>query len=426
MSQISPISLVATFSEMGNSSPLLENGPGGSQVILGYSPPVPVGTVEDFDDITHFKVTQCSYGSIGSAEIETAIVDQPFTDFLKSCRRQLIGVDVWITADGDPSPENDLVIKTKAFSGFVDTTNYHFDRDHLVISCRDRASLLMEDDCQARQFDQMVIWQVVAQLANDAGLDHDTNNLPSLIVQDANTSLQVGAFLRKSKGGALSTHRSSAWEFIQKMADAIGYVAFATPTGQLYFGPRVQAGLSALTFPFGGSGFNGDIRELELDHTPARNGAFHVQVSSHDPTTGATLQGTATYVNPEMAAFDGATVFNNGIVTGLAYGQVRDLVGEIQIYNFFADGLTSKALQLKAIAHAMDIQAHELVLKCTIDGANNLQVGQQVRITGTNNATVDSTTFVATGVTQEIHVPQKDQADGFQTHLAAWSTIGGA
>lgn len=418
MISVSPVGYEVQFSPLGPGENLVDNAPGGGQVILGRDAPATVGN--PYTSLaTRIKVTQCNYGSVGSAEIHTSITEQPFGDFMAECRKNLVGAVVSITADTSLVNLAGSRKTTKVFDGYVDIPEYNLAANSLVIPCRDRSSILLENDVQARQLSEQLIYQIVEELVFDAGFTTDAQL--SLISTSGPAALKYGTFIRNSR--SVVAHKVSAWQMIQRMADAIGYVAFATQDDKFYFGPRVRTDLPALQIVWGGANAQGDILgEPTVTHTTMRNGAFHVQVASHDPNSGGQSQASVTYANPQWGY--GATPV--GFQTGLTEAQARAQYGQIQVYDFYAEGLTIDALKNKALAHALDIQAHELIVKCEILGNASVEVGQAVSFINTGLPTLDSVMFFVSSVSHDIEIGQHGaKAKGFTTRLVAWQSQGG-
>lgn len=424
MRSVTPVSFECQFSQLGPGANLVDNAPGGGQVVIAREAPKPVGIVEQFQAPTHLHVTGCSYGSIGNAEIRTTIKDQPFGDFMGKCRASLIGAQVYVTADTSTLSLPGKVQKTQIFDGYVDQPDYSLGTDELVIPCRDRSSLLLENDVQARSYSDSLIYQIIEDLVFEAG--YTTDEQLSLITTSGPASLKVGTFLKNSR--AAVAHKSTAWNFIQRMADACGFVAFATPEDKFYFGPRVRSDLPLLSLVWGGQGRMGDLLgNPQITHAPMRNGAFHVQVSSHDPETGNQIQSTVTYVNSQWAATGGQGGPSGSFVTGLTESQARQKYGQIQVYDFYAEGFTADAAAAKAMAHAQDIQAHEIIVKCQVLGNASIEVGQAVQFVNSGIKTLDQATFFLAGVSHDIAIAQRGaRGGGFVTSLVAWLSAGGA
>jgi hypothetical protein len=422
MTSVTPVEYACQFTQLGPGSNLVDNAPGGGQVILGRDAPAQIGASEQ-GYATRVKVTRCSYGSVGSADIETTIKDQPFDDFLSACRKSLIGVQVSVTADTSTLKSPGSMQTVKLFDGYVDQPSYHLAADELSIPCRDQSALLMETDVQARSYKDEVIYQVVEDLLGQAGYNSDQQL--SLVSTTGPAALRYGTFLKNSR--SVTSHKTSAWKLIQRMADAIGYVAYATPDDRFYFGPRVRADAPPLTLVWGGQGQQGDLLgDPEIVHTPARSGAFFVSVASHDPNTGAQIQHTVTYANPQWVANGGSGGPTGQFITGLSVEQAQSQYGQIQSYDFYAEGLTPDAAAAKAMAHALDIQAHELIVKCSILGNPSVLIGQPVTFVNTGFPTIDQTTFFLAGITDDLEVAQSgSKARGYVTSLVAWQSLGG-
>lgn len=410
MSSVIPIQLAAVFSELG---------PGENLELDGTTlrlPPRPVGTVTAPLPVKSVSVTHGAFGSVGGAEVVTALSRQPFGDFFTSCRKHpFVGVDVSVAAsDATLNSQDDTGGKfVPLFSGYVDEPEYLLEHDHLVIPCRDRASLILEDDISARADQGESIYEIVTTIAAKMG---DTN--APLVSTSQAMQQTFGTLLART--ACHIEHRISGWAFLQKLAKLLGYVVYPTPTGLLYFGPRARTDLSPLLLVWGVKQQASDLLTFRIQHAPARNGLFHVQVASHDPTSGANIQRTATYVNPDYVAFAGYP--NKTLTQGLTFSQVTDELGQIQVYNFFAEGASSVAAANEALGHALDVQAHEIVIRCSMPGNTRLQVGQPLQFSGTGIKQIDQGSFFVAGVTHRVEASEEEESIGFLTNFVAWQS----
>ena len=135
MISVSPVGYEVQFSPLGPGENLVDNAPGGGQVILGRDAPATVGN--PYTSLaTRIKVTQCNYGSVGSAEIHTSITEQPFGDFMAECRKNLVGAVVSITADTSLVNLAGSRKTTKVFDGYVDIPEYNLAANSLAIAPR--------------------------------------------------------------------------------------------------------------------------------------------------------------------------------------------------------------------------------------------------------------------------------------------------
>jgi hypothetical protein len=409
MSSVVPIQASVVFSECGPGEQLTDTD--GLNVQL---PPKPVGEVTPPLPVKSVTVTAGAFGSIGGADVVTAISAQPFGDFFTSCRKHpFVGVEVSVagsnatlnnpdTTGGEPVP---------LFTGYVDEPGYTLELDDLAIPCRDMASMILEGDISAIAQQSTPILEIVQEIAAQMG---DTTGP---LISTAQVMTQTfGTLLARTASHV--EHRISGWAFLQKLAKLLGYVVYPTPTGLLYFGPRARTDLSPLTLVWGGANAPSDLLTCHIQHTPARNGMFHVQVASHDPSSGANIQRTATYVNPDQAAFGKWP--NPTLAQGLTLSQVKTTLHQIQVYNFFAEGASSAAAANEALGHALDIQAHEIVITCTMPGNTRLQVGQPLLFQGTGIGQVDHGSFFVAGVHHRVEVSEGDESPGFVTRFVAW------
>lgn len=417
---VTPLSLQVEIAELGPGENL-EYGHGQTLRL----PPNTVGNVTTNADFgIHALTVSCgSYGSAGGCSIDCTIGDEPFSGLpgglFSAARKHLfIGTKVAIIGSDATlnSPDGTNGKPVPIFRGILDEATYQLDRDDLRLNFRDNAALAMETDTNARAGTSQTIYDLVSTIALQIGPPQVDTGVAqnAYVANDQNTQQKYGTLLAHT-GRTYVEKRISAWSFVQKLAKYLGYVAFVRPDGLLYFGPRTDPSKQPLALVWGGLNAKGDLETLQIQHTPARNGAFQVQVASHHIDSGKPTVSTASYVNPEALSFQGLA--REQIVTGETLAQLRASpgLGQIQVYNFGADGLSPAAAQFEAMGHALDIVSHEIILNGSMPGNTRLQVGLPLRISGTGIKAIDGGHFVVVGVEHAFRVN-----GGFVTRFRAW------
>ena len=307
--------------------------------------------VAKFQDYTSFTITAASYGTQGGAKLSLDLHTAPYGDLVSAARQAKV-VATCLLRSTAATELNDYI-----FTGYLDKCELNFGSDDLVVHLRDSSAALMESTVQSRSFLQTPISDFISELTLAVNLQ------PDVIAEVAQN---VGYFFNETTG--VAAHRYSAWELIQKLATETENVAFCTPSGLFYFGPRERLDIKPSVLHWSYNDPTNDFLSLEVEVATLRNSIFFVIVQGHTPHNGANVVGTAVYVNDVIASSLG---IGPGIYEGLTLAQAQKIFGDdLQVYNFNDEGLTAKGVQSKATSRALDIQGHEFVVKAAVLGTS--------------------------------------------------------
>jgi hypothetical protein len=381
-------------------------------VDVASQPPLP---------ITGLSTRTGTYGSVGTATLETNISTLPF-NISRAARRGPLNVVVGLY----PGPE-------PIFTGIVDDIEYTFETDTATLACRDLGSTIQETTLDPKVLTKATLGNAVLALAQGAGLtmafpevasDLDALATPHVTttgviaggggpaaLTTAASPPFVGDFFRD--GYYFTERRANVWSVLHKLAQAFGMVVYFMPNGHLYFGPRDTwqiFGTPPVTLRFRHSTRDGTLLKLRVKHQCNRHSFFTVRVTGHDRKNGKTTQTAATYINENLSrdlstqvdASNGLPLFADrpGLYVGLTVEEVQQIVKGLPLYEMGSQGLKAQETLQECVAKAQEIQGQEFVVEGEVlpGDAGILDIGDPVLFDVEGSTLLSGMKFTVTDV----------------------------
>jgi hypothetical protein len=380
--------------------------------------------------ITKWDVTLSAYGSPGTFRFTTAIQGNPdlialtqqqatisrtATGLMAVTSAQLTKVLIYcgyVTGNNiaNPGPQDLPLI----FSGYIDMTEWIYDKDELIVTGRDLSSVLQ---------DSRVIISNTPTGVNATGPipEFQSNITPSqlaiLFAQQAQLSYLVEPSPLNSEGkpitvGYIFEHNRTTtgyyprprWDILLVLARDIGFEVFVLPSGTLYFGPppKEDSQVAKLLninhrdyhwrdpqYPMVSAVDGGPIKTLTFKHNPRRSGNFQILVKSYHPKTVQQTDGKIVLFGvPISIPITGQTT-KKIAVKGQAYNLIFNELSNttefknIPVYTFYYDGMTPDQAQQKAEAIAADIGKREFMVDAEVLGDPWLSLFSIIHMKGT-------------------------------------------
>jgi hypothetical protein len=377
----------------------------------------PGGTVR-LDNVESMTVTQGSYGSIGTATLSTTISGNSglASNIGTAARRGPVSAQVMGTVTSDPTGLKTWAV-TPLFTGNYDDGDYALESNQFEMHFRDLGSVLMERTVQpAQSFPNLTIAGYIEQLILQAGFQQGQIVYIDPCEDQAGNPLLTGSFFDSQH--TLAITKQSVWGIIQKLAKLTGNVCFFTALGEFYFGPRSTEqtlGRVRRTLNFSLNGPS-DLKHIAIKHQPYKHAAFVAQVASHNRNTGLVTQSAVEYLNNDVATDLYGSGGLGGLRTGKTVPQFLSGLNGIPTYGIFVEGKQQNEIQRQALSQAREIQSQEIVVKGTLIGTAQIDVGDPLAFAGTSLPFVDGFPFTATSVTYKFDI----NGDGLLCDFVAW------
>jgi hypothetical protein len=145
------------------------------------------------------------------------------------------------------------------------------------------------------------------------------------------------------------------------------------------------------------------------------------QVASHDRSTGISKQYTTSFINGNLLS-DLGLGDQDVIYQGNTTAEIQSLLNQgsgtngIPVYDIYVEGKQQDECYAQSLAQTRETAAQERVLKGTMLGTVELDVGDPVVITGTGHPLVDGRPFTTVGVHYEF-----DLERGWLLHPTFWA-----
>lgn len=353
-------------------------------------------------------VTLAGAGTCGSANISTSLSQATKAlgaDPISLCRAAQAGVVVTI---------ND----TQVFQGLIAENRIALGEDEWDISCRDFTAYLQEGtDTVLVSANQTVSGLIVQMLQNIQSTIvapgvHAYVPAPSTY-NIGNPNDPIGAYFKNENSHLLKG--KTYYQILSKVAQDNNFQMFFDRNGVFFFNDINGSGLlKTRTYIWGSGTGGGNLETLSIDQSAYKNSTFHVNTYSYTHKDDTLVVGTATGVGENYTGGGNKARFP-GVYTGTTVAAAKAILGQgIPVYNFNIEALTNKNATKDAVARAVDVFVHELVITATIPGDETLDQYTYLQLTQTNISPLDGQEFRLVNITHVI------DTDDFTTTIHAW------
>jgi len=329
-----------------------------------------------------WTISQGTYGKLGTAVIESSVVDFQNNQINLDNLNAVAGV----TAGGH-IPVSVTINGKTVFGGNYCFGHYTFHDNHIEITCRDFASALFDTKRSLADlnYNQQTVSQMITQFAQYV-------SLPTPDIQISNDPIVGTVFdaVGLTTGGVTyNTYPRPLWEIAQFLAKWVGAQIYTDPQGVIHVHDLPTGGTTRQYQWFvdpqaAAADFQLPVLEYEVLHQPERNKNFSVIVKSHHGQRAQDYMHTVT-VNGQSVTLSGNKTLGAGFFSANGGGvQARSVLSAAQngipTLIFRYDGLIQSEVQAKAEGIAREIAKRLFVNTIKVDGDPTLKPLEQITI----------------------------------------------